>query len=166
MLGCNTKGTAPAIAECLKDLQRFLRQDHPATRPAFTALSKYNVARADLVPLIVTYPADVELVFNARALFYPSPRSKAVCLSLCFCKVTSLCLRGACGVAVKVVTFLTMPLEPESENQPFQARAMRQKAFGALGYAVAVRQPISKYMQGCQRAHTYLLLFVQLAREG
>ena len=64
---CSTvKLTSTAFAECLKDLQRFLRQDHPETRPAFTALSKYNLARADLVPLIVSYPEDVDLVYNAR----------------------------------------------------------------------------------------------------
>lgn len=57
------------VADCLKDLQRFLRQDQPATRPAFAALSRYNVARADLVPLIVAYPADVDLVFNACTMY-------------------------------------------------------------------------------------------------
>lgn len=52
-------------AACLKDLQRFLRFDDPDTREAFFAVSKYNLTRSDLVPLIVTYPDDYEVVYNA-----------------------------------------------------------------------------------------------------
>lgn len=53
-------------AGCLRDLQRFFRYDDPESRPAFFAVSKYNFARSDLVPLIVTYPEDYEVVYNAR----------------------------------------------------------------------------------------------------
>lgn len=56
----------PSPAGCLRDLQRFFRYDDPEARPAFFAVSKYNFARSDLVPLIVTYPEDYEVVYNAR----------------------------------------------------------------------------------------------------
>lgn len=46
----------PPPAACLRDLQRFLRDDEPEGRPAFFAASRYGFARSDLVPLIVTYP--------------------------------------------------------------------------------------------------------------
>ena len=53
-------------AACLRDLQAIFRGDDAAERPAFFAVSKYNFARSDLVPLIVTYPEDYDVVFNAR----------------------------------------------------------------------------------------------------
>lgn len=58
--------SAPTLAGCLRDLQRFFRNDDPEDRPAFFAVSKYNFARSDLVPLIVTYPDDYDVVYNAR----------------------------------------------------------------------------------------------------
>lgn len=54
---------------CLKDLQRFLRRDDPATRPAFTLLSRFNLAKSDLVPLLTRYADDEEVVVQARAFF-------------------------------------------------------------------------------------------------
>ena len=57
---------APAPAESLRDLQRFFRGDDPEQRPAFFAVGHYNFARSDLVPLIVTYPDDYDVVYNAR----------------------------------------------------------------------------------------------------
>ena len=56
------------VTDCLKDLQRFLRQDDPETRPTFTALSKFDVAKSDLVPAIVANPGDTDLVYNACKL--------------------------------------------------------------------------------------------------
>ena len=53
-------------AACLRDLQRMLRGDDPRERPIFFASGKLNLARTDLVPLIVTYPDDYDVVFNAR----------------------------------------------------------------------------------------------------
>lgn len=65
---CRERSPAPlpSPAGCLRDLQRFFRYDDPEARPAFFAVSKYNFARSDLVPLIVTYPEDYEVVYNAR----------------------------------------------------------------------------------------------------
>jgi hypothetical protein len=66
-----TQSAAPLLPPsiltgCLKDLQRFFRNDDDEARPAFFAVSKYNFARSDLVPLITAYPEDPELVYNAR----------------------------------------------------------------------------------------------------
>jgi len=52
---------------CLKDLQRFLRQDDRRGRPAFFKLAQLHVARTDLVPIVTAYAHDVDLVYNARA---------------------------------------------------------------------------------------------------
>jgi len=52
---------------CLKDLQRFLRKDDPDTRDVFFKLGAFDTARKDLVPLLVTYPHDQPIVYNARA---------------------------------------------------------------------------------------------------
>lgn len=55
-----------SFAACLKDLQSFFRYDDSEERPAFFAVSHYNFARSDLVPLIVSYPDDYDVVYNAR----------------------------------------------------------------------------------------------------
>lgn len=52
---------------CLKDLQGFFRFDDQVERPAFFAVSKYNFAKTDLVPLLVTYPEDYDVVYNTCA---------------------------------------------------------------------------------------------------
>ncbi|KAI8102240.1 hypothetical protein M9435_005846 [Picochlorum sp. BPE23] len=49
---------------CLKDLQGFFRFDDQVERSAFFAVSKYNFAKTDLVPLLVTYPEDYDVVYN------------------------------------------------------------------------------------------------------
>ena len=104
-------------AECLKDLQRFLREDDPRTRDAFFTVGQYKTARVDLVPLITTYAAETDIVYNACANH-----------GLTHC---CTCTAGACRVqsppkaryfAVKVVTFLTMPVEEDSEKHSLQVR--------------------------------------------
>lgn len=54
-----------ANTACLKDLQAFLRHDSTETREAFFALGGYNIAKNDLVPILMGHPGDTELVFNA-----------------------------------------------------------------------------------------------------
>lgn len=49
---------------CLKDLQNFFRHDDGEYRHAFFAIHKYNFAKTDLVPLLLTYPDDYEVVYN------------------------------------------------------------------------------------------------------
>lgn len=69
-----TRRPCPAPrAACLRELQRMLRGDDPRERPIFFAAGKLNLARTDLVPLIVTYPDDYDVVFNARER-YLQPR--------------------------------------------------------------------------------------------
>ena len=70
---CGLRGLTPLIdtltlcAACLKDLQRFLRQDDRNGRPAFFKLAQLHVARTDLVPIVMAYAHNVDLVYNARA---------------------------------------------------------------------------------------------------
>ena len=81
-------------------------------RPAFFALGGFNIAKTDLVPLIVSYPDDADVVYNAcecADLHVAGQPLPAVGLTV-----------QVCCAAVKVVTFLTMPLEPEAEHQGLQ----------------------------------------------
>lgn len=59
---------AAGHAACLKDIQRFLRNDDAQSRETFFTLGEFDVAKHHLMPLITTYPDDVEVVFNAREL--------------------------------------------------------------------------------------------------
>jgi Timeless protein len=54
------------IEDCLKDLQRFLRQDDPVTREAFFEIGRKNIIKTDLIPLIMGYVDDLDVVYNAR----------------------------------------------------------------------------------------------------
>ena len=107
-----------AIAECLKDVQRFLREDDIKTRDAFFMLGRYKTARTDLVPLITTYAADTDTVYNARRQpHWPIPLPRTLLHSLLLHFLSS---RSVLADAVKVVTFLTMPVEEESANHALQ----------------------------------------------
>lgn len=53
-------------AACLKDLQRFLRKDDQDTRDVFFKLGDFDIVRNDLVPLIVSFPDEHDVVYNAR----------------------------------------------------------------------------------------------------
>eukprot|EP00884_Botryococcus_braunii_P014003 jgi/Botrbrau1/22603/Bobra.176_1s0033.1 len=77
--------------DCLKDLQRFLRQDDPLNREAFMHLGKQNIVKSDLIPLILGYVDDLDIVYNA----------------------------------LKVATFMTMPIEQESKHQIAQVEIMQ-----------------------------------------
>lgn len=50
--------------ECLRDIQRFLRRDDPANRPAFCRLASWHTVRADILPILSTYPRDAALVYE------------------------------------------------------------------------------------------------------
>jgi len=56
----------PAPAACLKDLQRFLRRDDPDAREAFYALGEMELAKTSLLPLLVAYAEEQEVVYNSR----------------------------------------------------------------------------------------------------
>ncbi|KAH9307878.1 hypothetical protein KI387_035789, partial [Taxus chinensis] len=72
--------------ENLKDLQRFLRRDHPQTRDVFKQLGKWNTMSQDLIPIIEHYRDEPETIINT----------------------------------VKVVVFLTMPIDPSSDDVSLQ----------------------------------------------
>ncbi|KAL0032107.1 hypothetical protein WJX77_005423 [Trebouxia sp. C0004] len=102
---------------CLKDLQRLLRQDESETKEAFQILGVYNIAASDLIPIIVTYPKETDIVYNA----------------------------------LKVLTYLTMPIDPASENKMMQAEYMQlvKEAFmekDAMAVIVGlVAEPLSRH---------------------
>lgn len=54
----------------LKHLQRFLRRDDPTEREIFLQLGKWNTIRQDILPIIIHYRDDYDLVLNAGK--YPS----------------------------------------------------------------------------------------------
>ena len=103
--------------ECLKDLQRFLRRDDPYTRDVFHRLCQWDLVATDLVPLVVQYQDDSDVVYNA----------------------------------LKVLTFLTMPVDPESDDLHVQCRELaRIKDCFLANDAVAVivgllSRPLSRY---------------------
>lgn len=72
--------------ENLKDLQRFLRRDHPETRDVFKQLGKWNTMSQDLIPIIEHYRDEPDLIINT----------------------------------VKVIVFLTMPIDPSSDDIALQ----------------------------------------------
>eukprot|EP00850_Spirogloea_muscicola_P008972 SM000049S16743 [mRNA] locus=s49:408330:413055:- [translate_table: standard] len=51
--------------ESLKYLQRLLRRDDPGTRDIFRQLGRWGVVRRDIVPILVHYREDEDLVLNA-----------------------------------------------------------------------------------------------------
>lgn len=57
-------------AGCLKDLQRFLRNDDPDLRTVFFKLCRFETAKTDLVPLLKACAGEKDIVFNTRASGY------------------------------------------------------------------------------------------------
>jgi Timeless protein len=53
-------------AECLKDVERFLRQDYEDNKQALLVLGRCGVVSQNLLPLLKTYPHDEEMVYHAR----------------------------------------------------------------------------------------------------
>jgi hypothetical protein len=51
--------------DCLVDIQRFLRRDDPATRDVVRQLADWSTLRGHVVPLMCTYSANFDLLFNA-----------------------------------------------------------------------------------------------------
>lgn len=91
--------------ENLKDLQRFLRRDHPQTRDVFKQLGKWNTVSQDLIPIIEQYRNETELVMNT----------------------------------VKVIVFLTMPIDPSSDDISLQMEYLWSfKASFSCNDAIAV----------------------------
>jgi hypothetical protein len=51
--------------DCLVDLQRFLRRDDPSTRDCVRQLADWATLRGHIIPLMCTYAANFDLLFNA-----------------------------------------------------------------------------------------------------
>ncbi|KAK3010402.1 hypothetical protein RJ639_012889 [Escallonia herrerae] len=77
----------------LKDLLRFLRRDDPQTREVFKQVCKWNTVGKDLIPIIEHCQGDQNLVLNSGNCF---------------------------TLFLKVLVFLTMPVEPMSSDIPQQ----------------------------------------------
>lgn len=56
---------------CLGDISRFLRRDNPKTRDVVIALSDWNVMRAHLVPIILQYNKEPEMLLAATKVRHP-----------------------------------------------------------------------------------------------
>lgn len=65
-------------AGCLKDLQRFLRNDDPDLRTVFFKLCRFETAKTDLVPLLKACAGEKDMVFNTRAQGYMGCRVACV----------------------------------------------------------------------------------------
>lgn len=94
----------PDCIACLKDVQRFLRRDESETREAFFQLGQCRVAQTDLVPMMIAYPEDHVIVFNA----------------------------------LKVLTLMTMPVDPSSDNPVLQVKVMQDVKEAVLGQKEAI----------------------------
>ncbi|CAM6108735.1 unnamed protein product [Calypogeia fissa] len=129
---------SPDCLESLRDLQRYLRRDHPETRNVFLELGKWNVVRQDLVPLLKRYSDDFEIVLNC----------------------------------VKILVFLTMPVEPTSHQVSKQVEYLQHfKAAVVEGDAIAVivshlEEPLQNLESGCPKDDDWKLfqLFLTLVR--
>ena len=116
--------------ECLKDLQRFLRRDDQYHREVFHRLGQWDLVSTDIVPLIVHYQDDQDVVYNA----------------------------------LKILTFLTMPIDPTSDHLHVQCRYLKRiKDCFLANDAVAVivgllSRPLSRYPRLSERD----ILVVQL----
>lgn len=55
-------------ADCLKDIDRFLRRDFEDTKQALLTMGKCNVVSQNLLPLLKTYPSDQDVLYHTSAL--------------------------------------------------------------------------------------------------
>lgn len=95
----------------LKDLLRFLRRDDPQSREVFKQVCKWNIVSKDLIPIIEYCQNDRNLVLNAGNHGF-----------LLFCEIMILFQFIVKRVifSVKVLVFLTMPIEASSNDIPQQ----------------------------------------------
>ncbi|RRT50756.1 hypothetical protein B296_00027642 [Ensete ventricosum] len=101
--------TGALFPDNLKDLQRFLRRDDPRQRDVFKQICKWNTVSRNLVPLIEYYQSDRNLVINAGK----SPYHGGSCRLSWDCYYIFV-LFLLC--AVKILVFLTMPIDPSSDG--------------------------------------------------
>lgn len=63
---------------CLGDISRFLRRDDPKTRDVIIALSDWNIMRSHVVPIILQYNKEPEMLLAATKVIPGHARSRAV----------------------------------------------------------------------------------------
>jgi len=101
------------LLDNLKDLLRFLRRDDPQTRDVFKQVCKWNIVSKYLIPTIELYHEDRNLLLNSGFYIY---------IYINFLNLTiKACLGFDSPVfvffsSVKVLVFLTMPIEPSSTD--------------------------------------------------
>lgn len=91
--------------ETLQDLIRFLRRDSTSERYVMLQLSAWNIMNKDLIPLILTYSQDQNLVYHAGEF-------KNI-----MCSCSHLLYK------VKLIAFLTLPTDKGANNLLEQNRA-------------------------------------------
>jgi hypothetical protein len=127
--GCAYVRDAEAL-DCLLDIQRFLRRDDPATRHVVCQLADWNTLRGHVVPLMCTYAANFDLLFNATKVRAPAPGA-------CLC----LLARGSAAGAARARMRLRAPRRARvGRAQRHRAAARRapraaRRSSGALGRA-------------------------------
>eukprot|EP00890_Picochlorum_soloecismus_P004580 jgi/Picsp_1/5122/NSC_02485-R1_timeless family protein len=150
---------------CLKDLQGFFRYDDPEERPAFFAVSKYNFVRTDLVPLIVTYPEDYDVIYNALKvcthLTMPSKETSKNLLSH-----QSLYMRQVCEAFLSedaiaaIVTLLAEPLS-KHPNMDDKDSALVELVITFLRNLLATTHPLPgstfSEKESCKTLHISLI---------
>ena len=94
------------LEETLQDLIRFLRRDSTSERYVMLQLSAWNIMHKDLIPLILTYSQERNLVYHAGEF---RNRSFVNMFSPFF--------------EVKLIAFLTLPTEKSATNVQEQNRA-------------------------------------------
>lgn len=94
----------------LKDLLRFLRRDDPQNRDVFKQVCKWNIVDQHLVPIIEHCQADTNLVLNAGKIVFLSS------LHVYENVFQRDDFNYFFEFAVKVLVFLTMPVEPSSND--------------------------------------------------
>ena len=63
---------------CLLDLQRLLRRDEPERRETLCRLAAWNTLEGKVLPLLVGYASNFELLFNSAKVRAPPARPGAV----------------------------------------------------------------------------------------
>ena len=96
----------------LKDLLRYLRRDDPENREVFKQVCKWDIVSKDLIPIIEFCQDDRNLVINAGIWFEFDDENFAFQVNNDLLGLISVTV----GFAVKVLVFLTMPLEAMSKD--------------------------------------------------
>lgn len=93
--------------EYLNDIVRMLRRDNPETKDVLKQLGAWSTLQKDLIPLIITYRSDKELILP-------------ICMHFIFCFT---CLFSHIG---RLLVHLTLPAQPKSFDVALQVSYLQQ----------------------------------------